>query len=180
MTKSENDKTNLKIAKIKEIGAVLAIVSSLVLGTIGYLKESDESIAKAGYKELASQIEKDSKERLQLQKDIAAIRGYLAAKAEQDDKVFSLAQNDAELAKSIAKRKEAGSKVSVPVLRPLQFVNNENLIAAADQDTISQPKPAAAAPPAAQSILIPIPRSDAKEYKAKTIEQIEASAQTAP
>jgi hypothetical protein len=172
MTKSENDKTNLKIAKIKEIGAVLAIVSSLVLGTLGYLKEGNESIAKAGYKELASQIEKDSKERLQLQKDIAAIRGYLAAKAEQDDKVFSLAQSDAELAKSIAKRKEAGSKVSVPVLRPLQFINNQNVIAAA---------PAITQPAAAEQLVpIPLPRSDAKEYKAKTIEQIAASAQTAP
>jgi len=171
MTKpNETEKTNLKIAKIKEIGAVLAIVSSLILGTLGYLKENNESIAKAGYKELATQIEKDSKERLQLQKDIAAIRGYLAAKAEQDDKVFSLAQNDAELAKSIAKRKENIAKVSIPVLRPLQFINNQQAIAAVEKTTI---EPAAAE----QSIPVPVQNSDAKEYKAKPIEQIAAAAQ---
>lgn len=171
MTKtSETEKTNLKIAKIKEIGAVLAIVSSLILGSLGYLKEGNESIAKAGYKELSAQIEKDSKERLQLQKDIAAIRGYLAAKAEQDDKVFSLAQNDAELAKSIAKRKENVSKVSLPILRPLQIINNQEIVASVDKPT------APPAPAPAQSIIIPALKSDVKEYKVRSIEQVEAAA----
>jgi ATP-dependent Zn protease len=64
---------------LKEIGAILVAITTMTLAMISFFREEKETTAKFTYKELAAQAEKASIERLQIQKDISNIRGYLEA-----------------------------------------------------------------------------------------------------
>jgi len=77
----------LRNARIKEWSVIIGIVASIVLGGFSYFKEEKEDTAKKAYIEVTKQLETASRERVQLQKDLASIRGYLAAKSERPVKL---------------------------------------------------------------------------------------------
>lgn len=74
-----------KTERIKGWGAIIAIIATnavtLVTAVTAHLKEEKEETAKAAYKELSGAIKKISEDNVQLHKDVANIRGYLAGRA---------------------------------------------------------------------------------------------------
>ncbi len=78
---------NAKTARIKGWGAIIAIVATnlvtLVTAVSAYIKVPPEAAAKAAYKELSGAIKQISEQQVEMQNDVANIRGYLDGIAKQ-------------------------------------------------------------------------------------------------
>jgi hypothetical protein len=72
----------LKVEHLKGWVTIIAIVASLGTAITAHFKEEEDNGAKDVYKELSGAIEKVSEDQVKLHSDIAAIRGYLAGKAQ--------------------------------------------------------------------------------------------------
>lgn len=84
------DRLKAKSERIKLWGGILAMVLgnvvALTTAILAHFKE--ETGAKNVYRELSGAIEKVSDDQVQLHKDVAAIRGYLAGQAQQKPMVL--------------------------------------------------------------------------------------------
>lgn len=84
------DRIRAKSERLKLWGGIIAMVLgnvvALVTAILAHYKE--ETGAKNVYQELSGAIEKVSDDQVQLHKDVAAIRGYLAGQARQEPMVL--------------------------------------------------------------------------------------------
>jgi hypothetical protein len=71
----------LRLERLKLWGGIASIAASLALGFIAYFKQEEDPGAKGVYKELSHAVEKISEDQIRLHRDVSALRGYLAGKA---------------------------------------------------------------------------------------------------
>ncbi len=151
---SENkvELAKLRNMRLEKIGYIIGIVASLVFAVLSFFREEKEGTAKEIYKELAKQQEEASKERVQLQKDLAAIRGYLAAKAEKPSFFKLMPDEEKEERVAVIKPKIGVATTAVTV------------------STVSPVKVAAI--PAEKPRDLPVVRAKPKEYIAPPVEDM--------
>ena len=71
------DIINARTEWLKVWGSVLGIVGAIVASFFAYFRPEEDSGAKDVYKELSTVIREISQDQVQLQKDVAALQGYL-------------------------------------------------------------------------------------------------------
>jgi len=76
------ERMKLRVERLKSWTTISAIIASLITAMSAYFKKEEDQGAKDVYKELSGAVEKISEEQVKLHSDIAAIRGYLAGKAQ--------------------------------------------------------------------------------------------------
>jgi hypothetical protein len=76
------ERMKLRVERLKGWTTIVAIIASLATAVTAHFKEEKDKGAKDVYKELSSAIEKVSSDQVRLHRDISAIRGYLAGKAQ--------------------------------------------------------------------------------------------------
>jgi hypothetical protein len=118
------EEEKIRIAKIKEIGAVITILISLVTAITAHFQQ--EKVAQNVYKELSANVKTLSQDQMAMHDDVAKIRGYLVG-MQKDNAATAL----------LFAEQSPPAKPTVRLLRPIQIKTDVDQ----DQKAPSAPKP---------------------------------------